>query len=190
MSVARGDRSIKGAAIPPLFTDATAGQVPKQCSAEFKRDVVNREISRQVRAQGHRPQGLPLVEQWLGMSTDELQRLRFNRRKYIHNRYPLIELRMTRNDCIRWAEVRQIPRPPKSACVFCPYRHNGQFAAMKADTSSDDWPRVVQFDKAIRTVLPIGQAFVHRSMLPIDEVDLSQPNGDLFDNECEGLCNS
>lgn len=50
----------------------------------------------------------------------------------------------------RWFELRQLPQPPKSSCVFCPYQGDAQWAAMKANHVDDDWSRAVEFDEAIR----------------------------------------
>ena len=42
------------------------------------------------------------VEQWMGISTDEALRMRDSPQKWILNRYPLIEMGMSRSDCIEW----------------------------------------------------------------------------------------
>ena len=39
------------------------------------------------------------IELWLGISTDEAIRMRTSRDRWIRNRYPLIEARMSRQDC-------------------------------------------------------------------------------------------
>lgn len=188
LEVAAGTRPFKGTVLPPFFaTSNGGGQMPKQCNAEFKRDVVNREIRRLLGERGiDFPKGV-MVEQWLGMTTDELQRIKDNRRKYIFNRWPLVEMRMKRRDCFPWMEERQYPRPPKSACIYCPYRSNEGFRMMR-DEAPDDFEAACTFDEAIRLVLPAGEAFVHRSMTPLRLVNLDHASDDLFDNECEGVC--
>lgn len=191
LQLARGERTLKGTVLPPFYT-SDRGMVPKQCNADFKRDVVLRTIRSLLDV---RPSGTPIVEQWLGMSSEpaELQRVSRNRRKYIHNRYPLIEARMSRGDCIRYFTDRQMPEPPKSACVFCPFRSRDQWKDMR-DNAPDDWSRAVKFDADIRRLAPDfpGEAFVHRSLTALDQVDLDD---DLdtqgrfgFANDCEGLC--
>lgn len=53
----------------------------------------------------------------------------------------------------------------------------------------------VEFDRAIRSLPRInGAAFLHRSLVPLDQVDLStaEDRGQLnmFVNECYGLCDT
>lgn len=60
------------------------------------------------------------VETWFGYSTDEAIRAR--RKKPIgwqQARYPLLELGLSRSDCVRWYQARGLPVPLKSACVQC-----------------------------------------------------------------------
>lgn len=192
IDVASGDRPRKGAPLPPWYvtTPAGEGMLPKHCSAEFKRDVVVREIRRMLGG-GRITAKAPLVELWLGMTTDELFRVGTNRKGYIHNRHPLVELNMTRQDCIRWLQARQYPVPPKSACVFCPYRKNSQWRVLR-DESPDDFAEAVRVDRAIRAGYPghQGAAFVHRSCKPLDEANLDDSHIDQLDLPLGADCES
>lgn len=191
IDVAEGRRPRSGASLPPWFVETPNGpaMLPKQCSGEFKRDVVIREVRRMLDAAGI-PIRPATVEMWIGMTVDELTRVTTARRKYIHNRHPLVELKLTRNDCIRWLQDRQLPVPPKSSCVYCPFRRNHQWRHMR-DTAPDDFAEAVRIDKAIRPGIPgtPGQAFVHRTMRPLDEADLGDDNLDQrsfgFAHDCD-----
>lgn len=152
------------------------GRGAKFCSGNFKRDVVLGTIAR-LRAKGQ------LVEQHFGISLDEHHRMRGPRRPFITNIYPLVELRMTRHDCVRWVEAKGYPRPPRSSCVFCPYRTNAEWRHLR-DTDPEGWAVALEADQR-------ADGFVHRSCVPLAEADLSpstdgQPS--LFGEECEGLC--
>jgi hypothetical protein len=62
---------------------------------------------------------------------------------------------------------------------------------IKADPES--WADAVMIDKLIRTVPKIkAQQFMHKSCVPLDEVDFStaEDHGqvEMFNNECEGMC--
>ena len=46
------------------------------------------------------------VELWLGISTDEAIRMKPSRDRWIHNRYPLIEVGTSRKDCLEWWQAR------------------------------------------------------------------------------------
>ena len=163
----------------------------RKCTKEFKLDVIRRETRELCK-------GEPVV-QWIGISLDEAHRMKDSGVGYITNRYPLIEKRMSRHDCINWLERNGLKEPPKSACRQCPYINNRRLRNMR-DNTPKDWEHLVAFDHEMRRrqmavingAKITGTLFVHRSCKPIDEVDLSteEDNGqtELFGNECEGLC--
>lgn len=107
-----------------------------------------------------------------------------------------------RDDCKNWL-AKTWPWPvPRSACVFCPYRGNAEWAAMKAD-EPEDFAQAVKFDETIREAYRVGQdrrghlagvPYVHRSRVPLGMVDFSEKLparkgcGGLFDLEPDGIC--
>lgn len=173
IGVANGTIDRVGTGVPPWFY--RDGMMRKQCSGAFKRDVVLAEIRRMVglAPRQRAPKGDPFVETWLGMSTDEMQRVATSRQPWIHNRHPLVEAGMRRSDCITWLEERQYPIPDKSACVFCPYRRNDGWRHMR-DNAPEDFAEACRVDELIRDGVP-GlplKAFIHRSCVPLAQADL------------------
>jgi hypothetical protein len=82
--------------------------------------------------------------------------------------------------------------------ITCPLQADLRWAELR-DTMPDQWAEAVAFDRAIRGGHPRqgsppldGEAFVHRSLTPLDQVDLDGPADraviDGFGNECEGMC--
>jgi hypothetical protein len=184
IAVATGKRSRKGASLPPWFTvasDGKRGMMPKHCSGTFKRDVVLTEIRRLLGfGPGQRiTAGRPIAECWLGISKDEIWRVQSRRQRYIQNRYPLIEMDLTRDGCIKWLQDRQYRVPPKSSCVYCPYRTNAQWRFLR-DHCPDDFAEAIRVDGLIRggSSGHDGHAFVHRSFTPLAEADLADDNID------------
>lgn len=173
----------------PLYIanlDGSPGMLRRQCTKNYK----IMPIRRQIRAMGYGP-GNP-VEQLIGISLDEFQRMRSSDVKYITNVYPLIEQRMTRHDCTLWLQRHEYPTPPKSACIGCPYHDNGFYRNLR-DNAPEEFADAVDFDARMRRRNRLGtDAFVHRSRVPLDQVDLSTPQdhgqGSLFGEECEGAC--
>lgn len=117
---------------------------------------------------------------------------------WILNRYPLVELRMTRRDCLAWMQSKGYPEPPRSACTFCPMHNSSEWRKIK-DRDGADWRQVVEIDRLIRNGVrgTTRKLYLHRSLKPIDEVDFSTElekdkatgQGHLpFMNECEGMC--
>jgi hypothetical protein len=83
------------------------------------------------------PQGV-FVEQWIGISTDEFHRAKDTDVAYMKNRFPLIDLGLSRTDCQRLLRQRGFGETPKSACLGCPYHGNAQWRALR-DGSQEEW---------------------------------------------------
>lgn len=131
---------------------------------------------------------------WIGMSTDEADRIKDSTVPWAVNRWPLVEKNMSRGDCARWLRAHGYDEPPKSSCIGCPYHDDEYWAQMKED-DPDEFADAVSYDYALRAVCADGGArevpFLHDSLVPLDKVDFSRPRatqGNLFSNECEGMC--
>ncbi len=162
--------------------------IQRQCTRDFK----IRPITRKVRELC----GNASSVQWIGISLDEVHRMKMSQDKRITHRWPLVEKRMKRHDCLRWMEARGHPKPPRSACYFCPMKANEEWRDLR-DNHPDDWAKAVAVDRdhrALKASLPItkGLPFLHPSLVPLDQVDLSTDaengQGLLWGNECEGMC--
>jgi hypothetical protein len=170
------DKALERSMIPAFVrVNGDGGPLNRSCTRDYK-----------IR------HGADHVNVLMGISLDEATRMTTSRDAWQTNAYPLVDHRMTRHDCLLWLERRGYPRPPKSACTFCPYHDNRYWRDMR-DHHPDDWADAVAFDEAIRQGLPRvrGDVFLHRSMVPLRLVDLSTPQdrGQLaFDLECEGYC--
>ena len=190
-AVASGELPRKGASIPPWYLDQPFGMLLLRCSKEFKTRVVHLQLRTMLGLErGERGPKEQAFSQWLGISKDEAHRQKDSELKNVKNRYPLIELDMTRGGCLNWMEAKGYPTPPRSSCIFCPYRSDKERVHLR-DSLPDDWNKAVQFDAAIRAGYEgmEGGAFVHTSRVPLDQVNFrhdGQPN--MFGNECEGMC--
>jgi len=181
---------------PPLFVinerTGEVGFTRRQCTQGYKIEPITKAVREMLGLQrGRRGPKTPVVEQWIGISTDEITRLKHSRFSYIHNRHPLIEARMSRRDCIRWLEERQYPVPPKSACTFCPFHTNAMWRDIR-DNDPESWAQALEVDAALARGLKNlkSRGYLHRTCKPLAEVDLGSPDAAGFDfaNECEGMC--
>lgn len=170
----------------PAFTatdSSGGGMLRRQCTQRWKIAPIRRWL--QANRKGDS------VELWMGISLDEIQRVKSSDVKYITNRYPLIECRMTRAACIEWLKAHDLEVPPKSACVFCPYHDQAAWRHLK-ESGNGDWHKAVEVDGRIRKVRPPFDLFIHPSRIPIADVDFRtvQERGQLslWDEECEGVC--
>lgn len=185
-AIAGSSKQAGNFAAVPWFTrnaDGSDGMGRRECTAHYKLDPIRRKLVEMMN--GKRPKGG--VEMWVGISTDEVSRMKPSRVQYVVNRWPLIERRMNRHACRHWLESHGWTAP-KSACIGCPFRSDEQWQALTQDEVAD----AIIVDEAIRHQQSKVQKFVHRSRRPLSKVDLrsaaqiGQP--DLFNNECEGMC--
>jgi hypothetical protein len=184
--------------VAPFFTQnkitGKKGMVMRQCTNDYKIQPIRikiRELCGVAKGK-HFPKD-KYVEQWIGISTDEVGRMKPARDKYILNRHPLIEAKMSRQDCINYLKKHNIPLPEKSACIVCPYHNDSYWHFMKTERP-EEFAEAVDFDKKVRTITrkEDEQIYVHRSCKPLDEVEFDKKETDkqldMFNNECEGMC--
>lgn len=81
-----------------------------------------------------------------GISTDEVHRATPSREAdhYI-SAYPLIELGISRSDCLRIVRESGLPQAPKSSCWFCPYKTTDQWITMRRERP-DLFGKVVEIE--------------------------------------------
>ena len=171
--------SRRGSLLLPASTEGGGGKLPTYCSVEWKR----RPVTRRLREMGygpHRP-----VTLWLGMSTDELDRMRASDTRWIAHAFPLaFALRWSRADCVAAVRAAGWPDPPKSSCWMCPHRSDAQWRDLR-DHHPDDWSRAVALDEALRDEAQPhhdANAYVHRSGVALALAELHpEPGPTLFD---------
>jgi hypothetical protein len=135
------------------------------------------------------------VTSWIGISFDEIQRMKPSRVAWVQHRWPLIELEINRHDCLAWMEKRGYPKPPRSACVYCPFHSDREWRRLR-DEEPHEFIRAVNFEKKLQLVKSQtpkmkGIPFLHASLIPLDQVNfggMDPRSDDLFGNECEGMC--
>jgi hypothetical protein len=194
---AHGGRYFKN--LIPAFTlnpDGTRGITGRACTQNHKLIPFFRKARQLGKVKrGQKDVG---VISWIGISLDEVSRMKPSRIKWAANRYPLIEKEMTRHDCLRWMESRGYPTPPRSACTYCPFHSDHEWRKMKTE-QPDEFAGAVAFEVEMQRLRATenganrmkGKLFLHDSLTPLSEVDFSEDTtqGQLkFHNECEGMC--
>lgn len=197
---------------PLTFSEAKkVAIIRRQCTKEYKLDVITKAIRQEI---GLKPrQRFPVdthIVQYIGISLDEAGRAgrvqnRFRDVYWAEPKFPLIDLNLTRSDCQANLLANGI-QAGRSACAFCPYHDDEEWQWLK-DNDAEAWDLICRVDRALRTPGVIvnrkmhGLLFLHRSCLPIWEVDFQNPLnnyrrgvdlGELdlpgFNVECEGMC--
>jgi hypothetical protein len=104
----------------PAFTPAPwrakdgSFMLKRQCTRQYKVEPIRRYLYQQYKREK--------IQLMLGISVDEFHRMRDSGSARIENVYPLVDERLTRNDCRAILERAGLATPPKSSCWFCPYR--------------------------------------------------------------------
>ena len=178
--------------------DGKHGMVRRQCTSEYKLAPLMK-IQRQFaglksgeRCKDHR------ITTVIGISYDESQRMKDPQFSWIRHDYPLVDNKITRQDCIEWCEANGYPRPPRSACIGCPFKSQEEWRNLYQ--TQDEWNDAVDFDRSLRELPNLrdrfrGQAYLHKSKVPLAEADIrtDRERGaielfDDFNQECTGMC--
>ena len=183
----------------PFFTLAQDGGIGKimhrACTADFKLKPIMQACRKLAKIKrGQKEVG---VIQWIGISMDEMRRMKPSRDSWAEIRWPLIEQRMSRNDCLNWMESHGFPKPPRSSCVYCPFHRNEEWRRLQVE-EPEDFAKAVQFEKDVQAVKSKTETmtstpFLHRSCKPLDQVDFRSDveRGQQllnWDDECTGMC--
>jgi hypothetical protein len=163
----------------------------RQCSSEYKLEPIMRKIRDLLGVSRHGYIAKGAVDVVLGISRDEVHRCRESRQAYMNNVYPLVDRGLRRYDCLLWLKRNGYPEPPKSACIGCPYTDNARWRERRLIPA--EWEDAVLADRELRSghaTAMRGAEYMHRSCVPLSEVDFDQDDRqmDLFGNECLGVC--
>ena len=119
----------------PFYTlneQGKKGMGRRQCTREYKITPIAAKIRELLGMKKYArfPKG-EYVETWVGISTDEVFRVKESRFWWQKNRWPLIEKKMSREDCIEWYSGKDYKTPAKSSCIGCPYHDDSFWLDMK-----------------------------------------------------------
>ena len=192
----------------PLFVlgqDGNKTILRRQCTNEYKIKPMYEYFRREIlglKFRQHAPKH-PVITNWLGITQDEIMRVKDSRDKWVLNEYPFLnwgekffDKNWHRYHCENWLRENYPELDvPKSACIICPYRDNKGWREIKEN--KEEFDEAIEFDEACRNGLGKqdtldGSLYLHRSCKPLGEVDLrsdeEKGQANMFNNECEGHC--
>jgi hypothetical protein len=160
----------------PAFTTQSGemGKLPTYCSNEWKSRVARRWAT---------DQGVTQADFWMGFSIDEKRRAKIVLGKW-QCRFPLLEKRMNRQDCIKLVLSMGWPMPPRSSCWMCPNHTHDEWQWIKENAPSD-FHKAADFQQAIQVMDP--HLWLSDSPLPLNEIDFTRPD-DLISTCKSGEC--
>ena len=167
----------------PLYEKGNDGIVRKyktHCSGTWKQRVAHHWL---------REQGVKRCDTWIGISVDEMRRIKISSVKWNQNKYPLVDLGIRREDCIDLIARAGWPKPEHTSCYLCPNQPDFQWQDLK-ENYREDWERAVGFDEYIRSINP--NLFLHTSCKPLKDkaFDTKYTNKFFVGKECFGDCES
>lgn len=189
----------KFVAIPAYMVDekGKSSRVTRFCTRDWKLMPQRQWISDKMGELGYKKKPSSVLMA-LGISTDEIERMKPTDVLYIENYWPLIDKGMSRDDCVKWMESHGFEVPKKSSCVFCPF-HSKKGWADLIQKGGVDLQNAIEADNLIRDKKPGFNLFVASTLMPLQQmkdiaegkVEEPQLKMDLFDNpseECGGVC--
>ena len=183
---------------PPFFIkhpDGKRGMGRRQCTGDYKIKVIQKGV-REILGYRKGTWFRHKVDMIIGISVDEIQRVKESITKWITNTYPLIDkMDWKRSDCKKYFSEQALPTPPRSACWMCPYRNDDEWIHLKENHPSE-FKMAVEFDKKIRSLPKFhNENYLHISLKPLGEVEFKPKKTDdqlglmsYMQNECEGMC--
>ena len=157
----------------------------RACTSTWKIGV----IAKWLRAHGATAKAPATVA--LGISLDEYQRMKDSASPISINRWPLIERRLSRKDCVGIIQRAGLPVPRKSACFFCPFTRIKRWHEM-ADKEPELFARAAKMETIIndhRHARGKDDAFLTRKLVPLERVIGTERQGNLW-QEAEPTCDS
>lgn len=166
------------------------GSMPlrRVCTEDYKIIPIRRKVRELLGMpfRGRPRKGL-LATKILGISTDEMGRMRRSMHAWYRLEYPLIEMGMSRQDCLAYLEGAGWGDVARSTCVFCPFHTMEDWRRV--------WPahreRIVEMERLVQSSPGIkGRAYLTRHLRPIEEVMESGEEGPRVhhEEECFGYC--
>lgn len=165
----------------PVFGYSGA-PMSRSCTADHKIKVLGKWIKNNA------PE-LP-VNVLIGISTDEFQRAnRGKNEKWEIRQYPLLDLGLSRTDCVQIIKNAGLPVPPKSSCFYCPFHTLQTWAELRRDN-----PEL--FDKAQQLEDKLNERRAKREKPPVYltrknnrlSLVVTEAGPTLFDEFNDGKC--
>lgn len=160
----------------------------RTCTAEFKIRIVEKELRRRGATEEHRA----IVG--IGISLDEWQRAGSRedpRSKYQWREYPLLDMKLTRDQCREIIRDEGLPIPPRSSCYFCPFHSKHEWQRM-AKERPDLFEKAAQLEvKMYERGQQLGRGEFFLTRYGDFITNLFDGNQDtLFDDESDATCDT
>ena len=116
----------------------TPSRQNRWCTEKFK----IRRIARYIKESGHKP-----ATAVMGISWDEMQRMHISHSRAYDFEYPLVDKRLTREDCRKVILDHGWALPVKSGCWFCPFSRRLDWKHLYEQRADGRWARARKMEE-------------------------------------------
>ena len=174
-----------------LRTDGHKAKMPRFCTIDYKivtiSNFVRWELLGYRKHQRLRDEDRKAHEMHMGFSLEESKRCKENQSPMFVNKFPLIEMGLTRADNYAYLMKRWSLDAKASACTFCPFHTNFFYSYLK-ENEPEQYNSALEVDRLLRdkTLKPPmdSDLFISRSRKRLEDLTPE----DCCDAECFDYC--
>lgn len=155
-------------------------KMTRHCTIDYKICQMQKFVKYQLlgyrKYQRIKPEDLHAHEMHIGFTAEEQQRIFDSKHKLFVNKFPMVEMGLTRADNFAYVKETWGLETRGSACLFCPFHTNYFFDHCKK-TCKSDYKTILEFDDLIangvpnaRIGVPTSRVFISRSRKRISEL--------------------
>lgn len=141
-----------------LMEDGHKAKMPRNCTIDYKIEAVSKFVRWTLlgyrKGQRLRPEDAKVHEMHMGFSAEEKRRCKVSPNPMFHNKYPLVEMRLTRANNYRYILEKWGLDTKASACAFCPFHRNYFYQYIK-ETEPETYAAVIGLDNLLRDKTPM-----------------------------------
>lgn len=157
------------------------GKMTRHCTIDYK--IVQMQNFTRWNLLGYRkgertkPEDIQAHEMHIGFTYEEQQRIFDSKHKLFVNKFPMVEMGITRADNYAYVKEYWGLETRGSACLFCPFHTNYFFEECKCNCK-DDYDTILKFDDLLekgvpdsRIGVPNSKVFISKSRKRIRDLD-------------------
>ena len=171
--------------------DGHKSKMPRNCTIDYKVELISKydrwELLGYKKGQRLREEDKKAHEMHMGFSAEESRRCKESPNPMFVNKFPLVEMRLTRADNFAYIKDVWGLETKASACSFCPF-HKNYFFKFLRENEPEQYAQVVGVDELLRDKNPKppmdSDLFISRSRKRL--MDLTDE--DCNDAECFEYC--
>lgn len=174
-----------------LGDDGHKSRMPRNCTIDYKVELISKFVRWEVlgykKGQRLRDEDKKAHEMHMGFSAEEARRCKENPNPMFVNRFPLVDMGLTRADNFAYIKDVWGLETKASACCFCPYHKNYFFKYLK-ENLPETYEKLVGMDELLRDKNPKppmdSDLFISRSRKRLEDLTPE----DCEDAECFEYC--